>query len=431
MNFAYGAYLGLTSGLFVSCLPPFWLYSRLSGRHRRGFSQRLGFVPPSAVQRLSGSPRIWMHAVSLGEVKLSVPLVRALKRMIPGCSVIISTTTEHGRDLAMEVFTEETPVVFAPIDFVGAVRTALSRVRPDVFVFLETEIWPSWIVQARGMGIKTGLINGRISARSIRGYLKFRPLLREVLKYVDAFSMIREEDANRITAMGADPQSVVVNGNAKYDLLASLTDPAIEKEMRDLLDIDVSHRVFVAGSTRQGEEVMILDAFQKILGQFPDTILIIAPRHIRRTTEIASAIEGRGLRYQSRSEIDPPGKRRTAPVVILNTYGELFKLYSVATVVFCGGSLVPLGGQNPLEAAAWRKVVFYGPSMENFLDAKALLEGAEAGVPVSDSNMLADKVIWFLRHPEALQQYGERAREAVLRNQNAAERHAQVIANLI
>jgi 3-deoxy-D-manno-octulosonic-acid transferase len=331
----------------------------------------------------------------------------------------------------METFGEDTPVVYAPIDFIGSVRKAFSRVRPDVFVLLETEIWPTWIAEARRMGIKTAVINGRISGRSISSYFKLRPLFREVLKNIDAFSMILEEDATRIRKMGADPSKIEINGNAKYDLLASSTDPAMETEMRELLNLDASHTVFVAGSTRPGEETMVLDAYRQILAKFPNTILIIAPRHIERTPQIETMIEGQGFTYQLRNELGIAGKRRTEPVVIMNTFGELFKLYSVGTIVFCGGSLVPLGGQNPLEAAAWGKVVFYGPSMEDFLHARTLLEEVGAGVPVSSPETLAEKAIWFLSHPDALKTNGARAREVVIRNQKAAERHAKVIASLL
>jgi 3-deoxy-D-manno-octulosonic-acid transferase len=431
MNILYGAYTLLTGGVFLSCLPPFWIYTRLSGRHGENLKERLGHVSPKLAQTLSGSPRIWIHAVSLGEVKVAAPIIKALRQILPGCSVMVSTTTKHGRELATETFGEDIPVVYAPIDFIGSVRKALSRVRPDVLVFMETEIWPAWLTEARRMGIKTVLANGRISVRSIGSYLKLRLFFREVLRNVDAFSMIMEEDGARIRAMGADPKKIEINGNAKYDFLVGLADPAMEREMRQILNLEASHPVFVAGSTRGGEEAMVLDAYERILREFPDTVLIIAPRHIERTPEIGSLLQKRGFRYQLRSELDIDGAKRTEPVVIINTFGELFRLYSVGTVVFCGASLVPLGGQNPLEAAVWGKVVFYGPSMEDFLDAKSLLEEVGAGIPVSNPEMLAEKAIWFIRHPDALKTYGARAREAVIRNQDAAEKHARVIAGLI
>ncbi len=393
--------------------------------------ERLGHIPPKLVQTLSGSPRIWIHAVSLGEVKVADSIINALRQILPACSVIVSTTTKHGRELATETFGDNIPVVYAPADFIGSVRKALFRVHPDILVFLETELWPAWITEAHRMGIKTALINGRISVRSIGRYLKFRPFFREVLRNVDAFSMISNEDSTRIRSMGADPGKIEVHGNAKYDLLVSLADPAMETQMQEILNLKPSSPVFVAGSTRGGEEAMVLDAYERIVKEFPDTVLIIAPRHIERTAEIRSLLERGGFRYQLRSEIDGGAAKRTEPVVIINTFGELFKLYSIGTVVFCGASLVPLGGQNPLEAAVWSKVVFYGRSMENFLDAKAMLEEVGAGIAVSGSEMLAKKALWFLRHPDSLKMLGARARKAVIRNQNAADKHAKVIAGLI
>jgi 3-deoxy-D-manno-octulosonic-acid transferase len=267
--------------------------------------------------------------------------------------------------------------------------------------------------------------------RSIRRYIKLRAFFREVLKNFDAFSMVSEEDAARIRSLGADHQKVEVNGNAKYDLLVVSADPRIEEEMLEILNLGTSPRVLVAGSTRQGEETMILDAYGKILKKFPDMILIIAPRHIERTPEIVSLVQGRNLTCHLRSELNKGRVKRTGQVIILDTFGELFKVYSIATMVFCGASLVPLGGQNPLEPAAWGKVTFYGPSMEDFLDAKELLETAGAGIEVLSPGMLSEKAIWFLEHPDELRRCGTRARSAVLGNLGAAEKHAGVVKRLL
>ncbi len=388
-------------------------------------------MPKNVCRDSSGHPRIWIHAVSLGEVKVAAAIINALRHIRHDCSIVVSTTTESGRNMAQETFGTEIPVVYAPIDFVGSVGIALSRIRPDVMVFLETELWPSWLRQAHRMGIKTVLINGRISLKSIDGYLRFRFFFREVLKNFDAFSMITDGDAGRIESMGANPKKIEINGNAKYDLLASTVEPAAEAEIRGVLNLNAMDRVFVAGSTRKGEETMIFDAYEKILKDFPDTILLIAPRHIERSPEIGAMIESRGFEYQLRTDFGEGAKRRKKQVVVLNTFGELFNVYSIGTIVFSGGSLVPLGGQNPLEPAIWGKAVFYGPHMENFLDAKAILEDADAGVEVENPEDLADKAIRLLRLPEELRAIGERAKEAVLKNEGAAEKHARVIAKLL
>ncbi len=431
MNLLYGAYILMSSGLLITCLPPFYLYTLISGKYRDRMKERLGYISPGLVRSISGSPRIWLHAVSLGEVRVAGPIVHALKKIMPDCFIVLSATTEHGRDLAVDILGGEVPVIYGPADSIFSVRKALHAVRPDVLAFLETEIWPSWINEASRMGINISIVNGRISKRSLKRYLKLRPFFQKILDKVDVFSMITEEDRSRIISIGANPQKILVNGNAKYDLLPDLADPSIEAEMRKTLNLEASSKVFIAGSTRSGEESMVIDAYKKILEKFPDTVLLIAPRHIERTREIGSLLERHGFRYQLRSEIDPQDQKRVEKIVIINTFGELFKLYSIGTIIFCGASLVPLGGQNPLEAAVWGKAVIYGPHMDDFLDAKALLEEKNAGILVSGPEMLAEKAIELLRDPDLLKKRGMDAREAVFGNHDSAGKHAEAIAGLI
>lgn len=387
-------------------------------------------VPATLFPGNRGRPAIWIHAVSLGEIRVAASLKAHLQEMIPGCSLVFSSTTEHGWDLARKTF-PDSPVLHSPIDLPFSVRRSLSAVRPDVMVFLETEIWPAWIVESHRIGIKTAMINGRISERSIPKYRRLRPFFREILRHVDAFSMILPEDAARIREMGADPEKIEVNGNAKYELLLAETDLRTEQEMRRALNLGPTQHVFVAGSTREGEEPMVLDVFARIREEFPDMVLVLAPRHLQRIPEIESLIRGKGFSYQLRTALQEEGALRTAPVVLVNTFGELFKLYSVGTINFSGASLVPLGGQNPLEAAAWGKVVFYGPSMEDFLDGKRTLEQAGAGMEVTDAAAFSEKALWLLRHPDQSHSLGIRAREATAVHRGAAKRHARVIARLL
>jgi len=430
MSLLYKAYATLSSGIFMAGLPPFWLYTRLTGRFRKGLKERLGLFPARELRRLHPSRRIWIHAASLGEVRVARSIMNQLERLVPGWQVILSTNTDHGHDLAHELF-DTASVVYAPFDFFPSVRKALSAVNPDVMVFLETEIWPAWIAETHRRGIRCALINGRISPRSIGKYLRFRPLFRDVLKYVNAFSMITEEDAHRIVAMGADLKKVEINGNAKYDFFASQTDPAVETRLQKLLSLKPAQPVFVAGSTREGEEGILLEVYEKILKNFPETVLVIAPRHIMRTSQVENLVRQKGLRYQLWTDLVRPGVQRTAPVVIINTFGELFNIYSVGTINFCGASLVPLGGQNPLEPAVWGKMVFYGPSMEDFLDARKLLEKEGAGVEVKNPDAFVEKALFFLNHQDELKEGGRRARDAFLRNQGASEKHARVLARLM
>jgi 3-deoxy-D-manno-octulosonic-acid transferase len=430
MSFLYSAYKALTSGVFLTCLPPFWLYTRLSGRYRKGFGERLGFLPGTIPEKRAGSPRIWIHAASLGEVKVARAVADHLHGQVPESEIVVSTNTDHGHGLAEKTF-RESSVVYAPLDFFMTVRKALSIVQPDVMVFLETEIWPAWVTEAHRKGIKTAMVNGRISVRSVQSYRRLRGFFREVLGKVDAFSMITEEDASRVVEIGADPRKIEVNGNAKYDLLVKEAAPDLSGKARAMLNLQPSQPVFIAGSTREGEEETVLDVYEKLVERFPGAVLIIAPRHIVRTPAIESLVKSRGYPYQLRTEFEEVDSVRTAPVVIMNTFGELFGLYSAGSINFIGASLVPLGGQNPLEAAVWGKAVLYGPHMEDFPDAKALLEKVGAGVEVKDGKVFAEKAIWLLDHPDSAGHLGMKGREALLRNQGAAEKHAAVITRLL
>lgn len=425
------AYDLVSTGIFLIFFPPFWLYTCISGRHRKHLSQRLGLYPQKLVDGIAGSPRIWLHAASVGEVSAAAAIIEFLLLRMPDCAVILSTTTEHGQAFAKDKLGSVATCIYAPVDFKAAVRKAFLTLKPDILICLETEIWPHWLFEAYRAGIKTALVNGRISVRSIRGYLKIRPLIKAALEYVGAFSMIRKEDAERIKMMGAPAERVVINGNAKYDLLAQNVDVSHKAKMQALFNVKEGQRVFVAGSTRSSEEEIVLDVYEKILESFSDILLIIAPRHVERTPHIQTLIKNRGFACQLRTDLSSQKGLRTAPVVLIDTIGDLKAVYSIASVVFCGGSLAPLGGQNILEAAVWGKPVLYGPSMEDFLDAKELLEKTGGGIQVADGRELAEKVRYYLSRPDAAAKAGALAREAVMSNKGAAGKHAEVIYNLL
>ncbi|MBW2670605.1 MAG: hypothetical protein JRD87_12115 [Deltaproteobacteria bacterium] len=274
MNIAYKAYNFFLTGFFFIFFPPFWLYTRLTGRYRDGINQRLGFYPKSLVNRISGSPRIWLHAASVGEVSAAVAIIESLERLMPHGAIILSTTTEHGQALARDKLQSKATCVYAPIDFIVSVRKALSTIRPDILVCLETEIWPNWLFEARRMGVRLALANGRISVRSIKGYLKIRGLIREALRQVESFSMIREADAQRLMVLGVPREKIVVNGNAKYDLLLPMADPSIKGKIEKFYNLNENIPVFVAGSTRGSEHEIVVDVYEKILETLPETLLI-------------------------------------------------------------------------------------------------------------------------------------------------------------
>ena len=431
MNFAYKAYNFLNVVLFFILFPPFWLYTRLTGRFRDGLGQRLGFYPKSLVAAISGSPRIWIHAASVGEVNGAVAIIESLRRLIPDCGIILSTTTKHGQSWARERFGPEITCIYAPLDFIVSVRKALLAIRPDILVCLETEIWPNWLLAARRMGAKIALVNGRISGRSIKGYLKIRFLIQEALNQIKMFSMIREEDAQRLMMLGVPKKKIEINGNAKYDLLLRQAVPSLKGKNEKLYNLKGNEPVLVAGSTRGSEHEIIVNVYEKILQTLPETLLIIAPRHIEKIQHIIDMVKAKNLSYQLKTEIDKPDCLRTAPVVIINTIGDLQSTYSIASIVFCGGSLEPLGGQNILEAAVWGKPVFYGPSMDDFLDAKAVLDKTGGGIQVKDDRELAERMLYYLTHSDEADAVGKLAREAVMLNKGAADKHSAVIYRLL
>ncbi len=436
MNLAYTAYKFLSTSLFLLFFPPFWFYSRISGRYSRSINQRIGLYPDRLVRAISGSPRIWMHAVSVGEVTSAIAIIKSLKALMPDCAIILSTTTEPGHAFAKNKLSagNRRPMatcIYAPVDFILSARKALFSLKPDVLVCLETEIWPNWLVEAHRLGIKTALVNGRISVRTIKGYLKIRPLMKATLNLVDAFSMINKADAHRIEMIGAPGERIEINGNAKYDLLLNQCDARIKAKMDCIYNIKGDKPVFVAGSTRRSEEKIILDVYGKIIKSLPETLLILAPRHVERVPYIKKLVKKQGFACQLRSDLDKQNCLRTAPIVIVDTIGELLNTYSIASIVFCGGSLVSLGGQNILEAAVWGKPVFYGPSMEDFLDARDLLDKTGGGIQVKDGQELTEKAIYYLANPHKAVAIGKLAAQAVMSHKGAAGKHADVIYRLL
>jgi 3-deoxy-D-manno-octulosonic-acid transferase len=432
MSLALQTYRSLATGLFFTGLPGFWAYSRLTGRHRQGFRQRLGDYGDTPAARLRGRPRIWLHAASVGEVNAAAVIADELRRRRPDAQLLVSTTTEHGQAAARErLGAAATGILLAPLDWPGAVDRALNWVAPDLLACVETEIWPTWLASAQRRGIRTALVNGRISPRSIRRYRQVRPLMAAVLEGLDALSMISAEDAGRILELGARAERIAVNGNAKFDLAGAPPEPATTDTLRRRFNLDDRVPVIVAGSTRNGEGPLVLDAFLQVRQRFGEAVLFIAPRHLQRVQRICAEARQRGLACQRRSQIATADRPRWAPVVVVDTIGELRELYGVASVVFCGGSLVPRGGQNLIEAAAWGKPVVCGPHMDDFRAATDLLTAAGAAFPVADVAQLGERLLALLDAPAAARAAGLAGQAVVEANRGAADRHAAVIDKLL
>ncbi len=426
MPLAYKIYDVLVSILFILFFPLFLLYTLVTGKYRQGLWQRLGLYPASLKEKLQLSPcRLWIHAVSVGEVRVATALISSLREVLPSDFLfVLSTVTEQGQRIAREKLGDQAVCFFFPIDISWIVRRSLRLFDPKAVICLETELWPGFVHQAYRYGSKIILVNGRISMRSFVRYQKIKLFMQPVLKAFEHLSMIRDDDAERIIALGAERDKVVVQGNAKYDLLAQQARPEIEVAMRKRLGISPQDLIFIAGSTHTGEEEIILQAYQLLQKKYPDMLLIIAPRHIERIPEVEALLKNNGQSYRKWSNLNVATRQS---VILLDSVGDLFDLYSIGSIIFCGGSLIPYGGHNILEAAIWGKVVFYGPSMRDFLDAKMLLESVMAGVEIRDARDLVQKALWLLRNPDELQVRGAQGKKAVQASQGAARRQALLI----
>jgi 3-deoxy-D-manno-octulosonic-acid transferase len=429
-----GLYNALLFFAAIFVVPFYGLKMLLTGKYRRSLGPKFGRLSPEIVSRLrkAGTPRIWIHAVSVGEVTAAAPIAAALRVRFPGACIFLSTSTETGQAMARKLIPEATAHLYYPLDIPCVVRKVIETVNPDIFVPVETELWPNFIRICRERGTKIVMANGRISPRSFRRYRATRFFWKKILAALAAAGVISRTDGDRLEAIGMPSQRIHPLGNAKYDGLAAQVSPEMEREIAGRLGIVPGEEVLVAGSTHEGEESVILEVYRRLLERRPDFRLILVPRHIERGEAVAGLVRQAGFPDLVRmSEIRAGRSRRDERVILIDVIGILFKAYSLATVVFCGGSLVPKGGQNLLEAAAWGKVVLYGPYMEDFRDEKALIEEAGAGIVVRDGEELHAGIRVLLDNPDLLRRKGEAGRKAVAANRGAAERYAALIAEVL
>ena len=411
-------------------IPYFGLKMLITGKYRQSFGQKLGRTPAGVMSALKGHPRIWVHAVSVGEVTAAAPIVATLREKLPRACIILSTGTETGQDMARKLIPQATAFMYFPLDIPFIVKKVIDRIAPDIVVLTETELWPNFLRHCMKRSIPAIMVNGRISPRSFGRYSRTSFFWSDVLSFVLEIGVISEVDAQRIRAIGAAPEDVRVMGNAKYDILASRVSGEIWSAKAAQMRMTPDSRVFVTGSTHEGEESVVLNVYRELLREWPDIRLIIVPRHPERGKDVQALVTREGFPCILMSEIRA-GRRPEGEIVVVDAIGELFSLYSLASVVYCGGSLVPKGGQNILEPAAWGKVVFYGPSMEDFIDEKTLLEEVGAGIPVRNAEELLEGVKKMLSDPVELQRRGAEGQRRVLSSRGASMRYAEMIIRVL
>jgi 3-deoxy-D-manno-octulosonic-acid transferase len=400
-----------------------WPVLALMRKTRDGFWQRLGFYGDLVP---SGAPRIWLHGASAGDLLALSPMIDRLRTRFPQAGIILSTMTNTGHLMARERLAKKVDaVVYAPWDLWGATRRAAKTIAPDLLVLEYTEIWPNLIRAVHARGGRVALTNGRFSPQHLARYRAFFTAIGNPLHDIDLFLMREAVEAERVLQLGAPSARVLVTGNTKFD--AMVPDEALEDlVLRSALGLPEGAPVWIAGSTHEGEEEQLLEAYRQLVQRFPTLRLVVAPRYIERADRVMALIEAAGLHGARRSLANPGG----AKVVVLDTIGELSRAYRLATVVFVGGSFITRGGQNILEPAAQGKPVLFGPHMENFHDSVQVLVG-RGGIQVKDVEHLVRVMGELLARPESMASLGELARNAVRQISGASDRNVEALAGLL
>jgi 3-deoxy-D-manno-octulosonic-acid transferase len=423
---------GIATLIVLVALAPYFLYQAL--RHKKyvgSLGQRLGYLPVSL--NLDGDASIWIHAVSVGEALSSRPLVAELRRRYPSLRVFLSTTTRSGQQVARRHVTDADGIFYFPFDFRFAVRRTLDTVKPRLFVMIETEIWPNVLRECRARGIGTVVVNARISRRSFPRYRMIRRFFRRVLADVDRFCAQGEETARRLVALGADASRIVVTGSLKFDSLDAAAVPGRgPSRVVRFFRMTPGRPVFIAGSTMKGEEDAVIRAFNRVRTSMGMTspLLIVAARHPERFGEVVRLCRGEGLSTMRRSELPIDAEPRCDAVVV-DTIGELAQLYQIATAVFVGGSLVPLGGHNILEPAVYGKPIIFGPHMENFAEIAETFLANGAAIQVRSERELEEAVLDLMADPVRRARLGAAARALVDANRGATARTLAVIGDIM
>ena len=414
-------YTTLVTLFLVLSSPYFFLRSLLREGYRKMLAQRMGCLPSLALKN-----PVWVHAASAGEVLCTIPLLRRIKRDFPKCEMIITTMTRTGNDLAKKQVPEADAVLFFPFDHPFILRKVFREIRPRLLLLAETELWPNLLLSCKKNEIPVVLFNGRISDRSFPRYRSLRFFFERYIKCISLFLMQTEKDRLRVGEIGALPERIRVTGNIKFDQIFPSFDPKQVDEMAHSLGLRGDETILIAGSTHSGEDEILFSLFRDLEPAYSRLVMILAPRHLDRLDDVEKLLQRERIPWTRRSSLPAPlpspdsaGESR---VILLDTMGELMKLYRLGTVVFIGGSLVPVGGHNPLEPLFFKKCVLFGPHMFNFLEISRLLTDRGGAVQVQGSKDLVHQVRRLLDDEGTRKTIGEKGHQILQENQGATER---------
>lgn len=404
----------------LACLPVYLL----RGKFHRGFSRRLGFLPPG----LNPDKPIWVHAVSVGEAFAVKALILELRKAYPRKKLVISTVTATGNKVAAGLAGPGDLVTYLPLDFSFITGAVIRKVRPCLFIIAETEIWPNLIRSLYKKNIPIVTVNGRISDSSYAGYRMIKPFIRPILNRIAQFCVQSSADGLRLQELGVDKDKIRVTGNVKFDMDLEALGGLNPSDYRNKLWLGADDKLLVCGSTHPGEEEQLIKVYKELLPGFPKLKLLIAPRHPERAREVAESAAKDGFMPVFISAISSACPSCiSSPIFILDVIGELFNFYSGADIVFVGGSLVKTGGHNLLEPAALKKPVIFGPHTFNFRDITEMFLVNNAGVMVHDAGQLKAKIKELLEDPSFANELGERAYELISSNSGATRRNMEAI----
>jgi 3-deoxy-D-manno-octulosonic-acid transferase len=414
--------------LILTCLliissPYFFVRSLVQKPFRKDVAERLGFFQTPTVQE-----PVWIHAASVGEVFCCIPLIKRIKKNSPHSEIVMTTMTRTGYATAKAHLLEVDGIFLFPIDHPLIIRRAITRIRPRFLLIAETELWPNLLRSCGKRGIPVILFNGRISQKSFRGYLFLKSLFKECLTSVSALLMQTVEDRNRIIEIGASSEKTKVVGNLKFDQPFPTVSQEWVAQTVKSLGYRGNEKIFIAGSTHSGEEEILLSLFKDLRKIDPHLILLLAPRHLDRLGEVEKILKKESIPWRKKTsfptdqDLSHQGKNEIPWVILLDTMGELTSLYSLGTLVFIGGTLVPVGGHNPLEPLFFKKCVLFGPYMFNFLEVSRGLIEAGGGIQVTGKEDLFLHLKRLLSDERVRKEMGEKGFQFLQQHRGATER---------
>ena len=414
--------------LFWISFPFLLLFVLITGKHRSGLGERLGlYKPPPPVS--GKTHRIWLHAASIGEVRAAGILIDHLRQHRESWDYLVTTMTVHGRDFARQHLASDITCYLAPLDVPFVAGRVVNSIDPDLYVCLETELWPILISRLERRRVPALLLNARLSEKSISSYLRFKCFFGRVVRKFDVIGTITDADRQRFIGVGAEPERVTVTGNIKHDFTLPDNRSEVIRAWTEMLAVGPETDVIVCGSTHEPEEALLLPVYREMTKRY-NQLWLIAPRHLDRLASITAMLNEGEVDHVLLSDIKQ-GKPRTSTLVVVDTFGDLTELFSVASFVFIGGTLSSNGGHNLMEAAMWEKIVFFGPHISDFKDAAAILETCGGGYCLDTVEEMKTRMESFLEDRTHFEEMQRRAGEAAAAQQGAGLKQAGLIVETI